>query len=98
MTQEKFYHSKAWRRLSRAFLLSQNYICEVCGRPAEIAHHKRHITPENISNPAVTLNAENLQAVCLECHNTIHYGTGGAIVKGLDFDENGDLRKGNFTS
>jgi 5-methylcytosine-specific restriction endonuclease McrA len=98
MTQDKFYHSKAWRRLSRAFLMSRNYICEVCGKPAEIAHHKRHITPDNISNPAVTLNADNLQAVCLECHNTIHYSTGGAIVKGLAFDENGDLRKGITTS
>jgi 5-methylcytosine-specific restriction endonuclease McrA len=96
MTQEKFYHSQAWRRLSRAFLMSRNYICEVCGKPAEIAHHKQHITPENIGNSAVTLNVDNLQALCIPCHNTIHYSTGGAIVKGLCFDENGDLRKKGF--
>jgi len=94
MTGEQFYHSKAWRRLSRAFLLSKNYICEVCGKPAELAHHIKHITPGNIHNPEITLNAGNLQAVCLECHNTIHYGTGGAVVRGLEFDENGNLRKG----
>jgi 5-methylcytosine-specific restriction endonuclease McrA len=94
MTGEQFYHSRAWKRLSRAFLCSKNYICERCGNPAEIAHHIKHITPSNIGNPGITLNAANLQAVCIECHNTIHYSNGGAIVKGLEFDENGDLIKG----
>jgi 5-methylcytosine-specific restriction endonuclease McrA len=75
-------------------LSSKNYICEVCGNPAELAHHKTHITPQNLSNPEITLNAENLAAVCIECHNTIHYGTGGAVVRGLEFDENGDLIRG----
>jgi 5-methylcytosine-specific restriction endonuclease McrA len=94
MTQQQFYHSRAWKRLSRAFLSSRNYICEVCGNPAELAHHKKHITPQNLGNPEITLNAEMLQAVCINCHNTIHYSTGGAVVKGLEFDENGDLIRG----
>ena len=94
MTGAQFYHSKAWRRLARAFLISKNYICEICGKPAELAHHIKRITPSNICNPEITLNADNLQAVCIECHNTIHYGTGGAVVRGLEFDENGNLRKG----
>ena len=94
MTQEQFYNSKAWRRLSRVFLLSTSYICEICGKPAEIAHHKRHITPQNVTDPEITLNIENLQAVCVECHNTIHYGVGGAVLRGLEFDENGNLQRG----
>ncbi|MCL2105787.1 MAG: HNH endonuclease [Oscillospiraceae bacterium] len=57
------------------------------------APHPTHYAVEP-GRPEITLNADNLQAVCLECHNTIHYGTGGAIVRGLAFDENGDLRKG----
>ena len=96
MTQEQFYHSRAWKRLARAFLSSRNYICEVCGRPADIAHHVKHITPSNLCDPEITLNAENLQAVCIECHNAIHYGRGGAILRGLAFDENGDLMKGEL--
>ena len=96
MTQAQFYNSNAWRRLSRAFLSSKNYICERCGKPAEIAHHKEYITPGNISNPAITLNAVNLAAVCIECHNSIHYSAGGAVASGLEFDENGNLRKENL--
>jgi len=94
MTQEQFYNSTAWRKLSRAFLISRNYVCEVCGKPADIAHHKTHITAENIHDPEITLNADNLAAVCIQDHNAIHYGTGGAVVKGVAFDENGELRKG----
>lgn len=93
MAQDKFYHSKAWRRLSRAFLCSKNYICERCGQPADIAHHRQYITAQNINNPAVTLNADNLEALCLHCHNTEHFGYGGATSKGLEFDEYGNLRK-----
>lgn len=89
--QAAFYHSKAWKRLSRAFLLSKNYICERCGAPAEIAHHKIYLTAENVTDPNIALNPDNLEALCLDCHNREHFGTGGATAAGLVFDENGDL-------
>lgn len=91
MTQKQFYRSKQWKRLSGAFLLSKNYICERCGGPAEIAHHKQYITPANINDPEITLNADNLEALCLECHNKEHFGHGGATAWGLAFDEYGNL-------
>jgi 5-methylcytosine-specific restriction endonuclease McrA len=91
MTQAAFYHSRPWRRLSRAFLLSRNYICERCGRPAEIAHHKKHLTAANVHDPAISLDPQNLEALCMECHNAEHFGTGGAIARGYAFDENGEF-------
>lgn len=91
MTQAEFYHSTAWKRLSRAFLLSRNYICERCGKPAEIAHHRHYLTAENVLNPDISLNPDNLEALCLDCHNKEHFGTGGATVAGLAFDQCGDL-------
>ena len=94
MNNAAFYQSKAWRRLSRAFLLSKSYICGRCGNPASIAHHKEHITPGNITDTEITLNPANLEAVCIDCHNTEHFSAGGAVVCGLEFDENGNLRKG----
>ena len=97
MSITAFYHTKAWRRLSRAFLLSRNYICERCGRPAEIAHHREHITPGNIANPEITLNAARLEALCIDCHNAEHFSAGGAIVRGLEFDQYGNIRKGQST-
>ena len=95
MTQAEFYHSTAWKRLSRTFLLSKNYICERCGKSAEIAHHRRYLNAENVLNPDISLNPDNLEALCLDCHNTEHFGQGGATAAGLAFDQHGDLiRKG----
>jgi len=50
MMQEQFYHSTAWKRLARAFLSSKNYLCELCGKPAAIVHHIRHITQSNLGD------------------------------------------------
>lgn len=91
MTQKEFYHSAAWRRLARAFLLSKNCICEQCGAPAVIVHHKTHLNPSNVDNPAISMNPDNLQVLCLECHNKEHFGQGGATLRGLAFDADGEL-------
>ena len=91
MTRQEFYHGKAWRKLSRAFLMSKNYICERCGQPADIAHHKTHLNSRNISDPFYSLNPGNLEALCVECHNREHFGFGGATAQGLIFDEYGDI-------
>lgn len=91
MTQRAFYRSAAWRKLSQAFLLSKHYICERCGRPAEIAHHRVYLTPANVTDAGVALNPDTLEALCLACHNAEHFGSGGATARGLTFDENGDL-------
>ena len=43
-------------------------MCETCGtRPGKIVHHKVWITPDNINNPDVTLNLDNLKYDCQEC-------------------------------
>ena len=91
MTQQEFYHSRAWKRLSRAFLLSRNYICERCGKPAEVAHHRKYLTAANVLDPDVSLNPANLEALCMDCHNAEHFGQGGATAAGLAFDDNGDI-------
>ena len=41
-------------------------------KPAAIVHHKIELTPDNISNPDITLGFDNLEAVCRECHAKIH--------------------------
>lgn len=93
MTQKAFYHSRAWQRLSRAFLLSRNYICERCGQPAEIAHHREYLTAANLLDPSISLNTANLEALCQTCHNAEHFGRGGATAAGLAFDDNGNIVK-----
>ena len=91
MTQAEFYHKKQWRQLSKVFLLSKNYICERCGKPAVIAHHRKHLNAGNIDNAEISLNPDNLEALCMDCHNAEHFGNGGATARGLAFDGDGNL-------
>ena len=37
-------------------------------RPLEV-HHKIPITPENVNNPQITLNWDNLELLCKTCHD-----------------------------
>jgi 5-methylcytosine-specific restriction endonuclease McrA len=90
-TRERFYTTRAWRRLSRAFLTSKSYVCERCGRPADVAHHKARLTAANALDPEISLNPANLEALCIDCHNVEHFGKGGAVARGLRFTPNGDI-------
>ena len=74
---EQFYKSQAWRDCRRAYLKSRGGLCERClakgfYNPAEIIHHKVHLTPENITDPAVSLSWDNLEALCRRCHGREH--------------------------
>lgn len=86
-----FYNSEAWAKCRDGFLQSKHYICERCGGLATIAHHKKHITPQNINDPDITLNWDNLMAICIKCHNAIHGSE--PCADGLMFDNNGNLCK-----
>ena len=70
---KSFYLSAAWEQTRAAYLMSQDYICERCGEPAKIVHHKRYITRDNINDTNVTLCWDNLEALCQDCHNKEHH-------------------------
>ena len=70
---ESFYKGKQWQTVRRAYLKSVHGICERCGMPATIVHHKDYITPDNINDISVILNFENLEALCTTCHNEEHH-------------------------
>lgn len=82
-----FYNSKAWRSVSAAYMSSKNYLCERCGRPAQICHHKTWLNAQNVHDPTVALNPDNLEAVCIECHNAIHSSQHDITV----FDKDGNV-------
>jgi 5-methylcytosine-specific restriction endonuclease McrA len=90
--QTAFYKSRAWQKTQAAFMASKNGICERCGDPARIVHHKTYITAENINDPAVTLAWDNLEALCQTCHTREHFVT-DATAPGLMFDGQGNLIK-----
>ena len=74
---EAFYNSNAWKECRTAYKKSVGGLCERCLKnglvvAGDIVHHKIHLTPENINDPAVTLNFKNLELVCRECHALEH--------------------------
>ena len=85
-----FYHGKAWTRTRDAYMAMRRHVCERCGSPAKIVHHKVHLSADNVDDPSVALNFENLEALCVECHNREHFGS-KATVEGLSFDKDGNL-------
>ena len=88
-----FYKSKAWQRARTQVIQRANGLCERClaaGQytPGVIVHHKEYITPGNINNPNVTLNLNNLELVCDDCHNKEHKAKSNDRYR---FDSNGNL-------
>lgn len=74
---EGFYKGKAWQDCRNAYLKSKQGLCEKCLsrgiiKGAEIVHHKIHISPDNIGNPDISLNWDNLECLCRDCHAEEH--------------------------
>jgi len=95
---KSFYNSKEWQECRAAYIDLVGGLCERClekGKvnPGYIVHHKTYLTPENINDPEVTLNFNELEYLCKECHDEEH-GVGAskeALRKGLEFNEFGEL-------
>lgn len=83
-----FYKSKAWQKCREGYIASVFGLCEKCQRPGYIVHHKIELTPWNINDPAISLGWDNLQYLCLDCHNRVGNSN---TAEGLMFDENGEL-------
>ena len=77
-----FYGSQAWKACRQAYRKAKGGLCEAClanglynagskAMPLQV-HHKIELTPENISDPSITLNWDNLQLLCKECHDAQH--------------------------
>lgn len=76
--QKRFYDSDIWKRCRSEYLSSVGGLCERCEakgiiRPARIVHHKEYISAQNITDPAVLLSFDNLEALCQDCHNREHF-------------------------
>ena len=72
-----FYKSWAWKRCRDSYLTSVGNLCERCLAkglivPADQVHHKIRLTPENINDPTISLNHDNLEALCMDCHQAEH--------------------------
>ena len=66
--------------------MSQDFICERCGEPAKIVHHKRWLNRDNINDTDITLNWDNLEALCQDCHNKEHHKSAPRLRYRFDAD------------
>lgn len=66
-------------------------LCEECHMAAGfIVHHKITLTVDNISDPDITLNHDNLEYVCKNCHDNFEgHGVGSKVKPLFTFDEDG---------
>lgn len=72
-----FYRSIAWQQCRNAYVKSKGGLCERClslgmYTPGAEVHHKVRLTPENISDPDVALNWDNMELLCKACHDAEH--------------------------
>lgn len=89
---KSFYNSKAWKRAREAYIHSKFGLCERCGCPnSKQVHHKVYLNENNINNPNVTLNFDNLELLCDICHQKEHNEKYSPTMWGMEFDENGEL-------
>lgn len=76
-TIRQFYGSIAWQRCRQAYASKKKYLCERCLAKGIVkegvqVHHKKRLTLDNINNSAITLNEDNLELLCKECHEAEH--------------------------
>lgn len=75
--QQAFYGSRVWKKCRTEYKKSVGGLCERCKakgiiEPGYIVHHKQYINVQNITDPSVLLNHDNLELLCLNCHNQEH--------------------------
>jgi 5-methylcytosine-specific restriction endonuclease McrA len=76
-----------WQVARQIKYQEQNGKCERCGRVGEEVHHKIRLTVDNVKDPTVSINQDNLELLCKDCHNKEHK----RFTKGKEFDSDGNL-------
>lgn len=71
-----FYCSKDYLTLAKSCKIKSGGVCANCGDIFDIdelrPHHKIELTLDNIDDPKITLNPENIEVLCHACHNLKH--------------------------
>lgn len=115
--RKKFYSSKAWNDVRKTIWIKQHLLCNRCHRPVYvdgiseylpkekrrtgIVHHNIYLDDSNVYDINITLNEENLEGICKECHELEH-NKNNTIRPDYEFDINGNIipsqnkKKGNM--
>jgi len=82
-----FYKSPAWLAARELKIMSVNGLCERCGQVGIEVHHRQRVTVDTVEDTSVSLNPENLELLCKDCHNKEHK----RFSKETRFDDEGNL-------
>ena len=82
-----FYKSAAWQVARQIKYQEQDGRCERCKHVGEEVHHKIRLNTSNVIDPLVSVNQENLELLCKDCHNKEH----NRFIKEKEFDYDGNL-------
>jgi 5-methylcytosine-specific restriction endonuclease McrA len=82
-----FYKSDAWKLAREIKIRQAGGRCERCGGVGEEVHHRKRLNVDNVKDVSVSINPENLELLCKECHNKEHK----RFNKEKSFDKEGNL-------
>ena len=82
-----FYKSDTWKLAREIKIRSVNGRCDRCGGIGQEVHHRQRVTVDNVGDASVSLNPENLELLCKDCHNKEHK----RFTKENQFDDEGNL-------
>ena len=73
----QFYNSSAWQSTRRSYRMSVGGLCERCLQrgviaSADVVHHIVPLTEATVTDLNLSLNWDNLQALCTKCHAEVH--------------------------
>lgn len=82
----RFYNSKTWKQCRASYIVSVQGLCEQCLRDGivttgYILDHIVELSPMNINDVDITLNHNNLQFLCLSCHNKKTFGNDYEVIR-----------------
>ena len=97
----RFYSSEAWKKCRSEFKKSKGRLCDCClargilnagskDNPLQV-HHKIKLTQENINDPEITLNWDNLELLCQQCHIERHADEDRQNTGRWKIGENGEV-------
>lgn len=82
-----FYKSHGWLAARELKIISVDGLCERCGQIGIEVHHKERLNVENVNDSSISLNQDNLELLCRDCHNHEH----NRFCKETKFDDEGNL-------
>jgi len=90
---KSFYNSGVWKTVRRQALSRDHYTCTHCYRRAEHVHHIIELSPDNLHDYTISLNPDNLQSLCMLCHDKETKGCAD-LPQGFIFNEDGQVVRG----